>query len=223
MFKDRYEAGIKLAEQLEWFKDDDPLILALPRGGVITAYETINRYNYDWDLIIPKKIGAPHNEENAIGAVTSDGTYYLYEPYIEHLGVTKAYIEEKGKEAIVEINRRLMKYKGNKHFPQVKGRHVILIDDGVGVATGFTLLAAIESVRKHGATHIVVAVPVAPADTILQLNELVDEVIALKMPYDFEAVSQFYEVFDDIQDDEVLSVLLKLKGNNSDYQYLYVL
>lgn len=209
MFKDRYDAGVKLAEQLERYKDENPFILAVPRGGVVTAYETVKRFDFDWDLIIPRKIGAPHNEEYAIGAVTSDGTYFLYEDYIEYLKVSEDYIEQKGNEAIQEIHRRMLKYKGSKNLPQVKDRTVILIDDGI--ATGFTLLAAIESIKKQDVKKIIIAVPVAARDTVLILNQLVEEVICLIMPNDFSGVGEFYDSFDDISDDEVMSLLNDLE------------
>lgn len=209
MFIDRKDAGNKLALELEKFKDDNPLILAVPRGGIITAYETIKKYEFEWDLIIPRKIGSPHNKEVAIGAVTSDGTYILNEKFIDMFNVSKEYIEKELYEQTNEIKRRLKKYKGNENFPEVKDKTVIIIDDGI--ATGFTILAAIKSIKKHGATKIILAVPVAPRDTIVNLEIIVDDVICLLIPDEFYAVGLHYKNFEQNTDEEVINIINELR------------
>ncbi|WP_242866727.1 phosphoribosyltransferase [Abyssisolibacter fermentans] len=157
MFIDRKDAGNKLALKLAKFKDNDNmLILAVPRGGIVIAYETIKKFKFKWDLIIPRKIGSPQNEEVAIGAVTSDGTYLLNNEYVDILSLSQEYIEKKVYEQTNEIKRRLIKYKGNEKFPQVKDKIVVIIDDGI--ATGFTILAAIKSIKKHGVKKIILAI-----------------------------------------------------------------
>ncbi len=209
MFIDRKDAGNKLALELKKFKDDNPIILAVPRGGIVTAYETIKKYKFQWDLIIPKKIGSPNNKEVAIGAVTSDGTYFLNEKYIDMLNITQEYIEKEVYEQTKEIKRRLKKYKGNENSPEIKDKTVIIVDDGI--ATGFTILAAIKSIKKHGAKKTILAVPVAPNDTVVYLETVVDEVICLLIPDEFYAVGFHYENFDQTTDEEVIHLINELR------------
>lgn len=214
MFVDRKDAGKKLAVQLAQFKHEDTIILAVPRGGIVTAYEAIKKYGFSWDLIIPRKIGIPYNKEIAIGAVTSDGTYFVDEKYVNMLNISDDYIQNEVVEQINEINRRLEKYKGNKEFPLVKNKTVIIVDDGI--ATGFTILAGIKSVKEHGAKKVVVAVPVAPLDTVDQLKDSVDEVICLLIPDEFYAVGLYYENFEQVTDEEVFNIIRQLRNRNND-------
>lgn len=208
MFIDRRDAGRKLSFELEKFKDDNTIILAVPRGGIVTAYETINKFKFQWDLIIPRKIGSPHNKEVAIGAVASDGTYFLNEKYIDMQNISKEYIEKEVHTQIKEIERRLKKYKGNKNFPEVKDKTVIIIDDGI--ATGFTILAAIKSIKKHGAKKIILAIPIAPYGTVSHLESFVDEIICLLIPHEFYAVGMHYKNFEQTTDKEVMSIINEL-------------
>lgn len=210
MFVDRKDAGEKLSIELERFKDENPIVLAIPRGGIVTAYDTINKFGFEWDLIIPRKIGAPHNKEIAIGAISLDGTGLFNEKYIDMLNIPEEYIKKEIFEQIEEIKRRLNKYKGNENFPDVKNKTVIIIDDGI--ATGFTIQAAIKSIRKHGAKKIILAVPVAPQDTISILGKIVDEVICLLIPQEFYAVGLHYKSFEQTTDEEVFNIVHKLKN-----------
>lgn len=208
MFIDRSDAGEKLSMKLERFKYENPIILAIPRGGIVTAYETIKKFGFEWDLIIPRKIGLPHNKEVAIGAISVDGTYIFNEKYINMLNISQDYIKNEILEQTEEIKRRLVKYKGNENFPDVKGKTVILIDDGI--ATGFTIQAAIHSIKKHNAKKIILAVPVAPQDAISQLEKIVDEVICLIIPDEFYAVGLHYKSFEQTTDEEVFSIVREL-------------
>lgn len=208
MFENRKDAGEKLAAKLEKFKDDNPIVLAIPRGGIVTAYETIKKFGFEWDLIIPRKIGAPHNKEIAIGAVSFDGTHLLNQKFIDFLDIPHEYIEREVFEQTEEIKRRLVKYKGNESYPDVKNKVVIIIDDGI--ATGFTIQAAIESIRRHEPKKIVLAVPVAPQDTIAQLERIVDEIICLYIPNEFYAVGLHYNNFQQTTDEEVVTLVHKL-------------
>jgi predicted phosphoribosyltransferase len=210
MFVDRKDAGEKLSIALEKFKDENPIVLAIPRGGIVTAYDTIKKFGFEWDLIIPRKIGAPHNKEIAIGAISLDGTSIFNEKYIDMLNISEEYIKKEIFEQIEEIKRRLNKYKGNENFPDVKNKTVIIIDDGI--ATGFTIQAAIKSIRKHDAKKIILAVPVAPQDTISILEKIVDDVICLLIPQEFYAVGLHYKSFEQTTDEEVFNIVYELKN-----------
>jgi len=156
MFLDRFDAGKKLIESLEKFKDEDLIVLAVPRGGLEIAYDTIKRFGFKWDLIIPRKIGAPHNKEVAIGAVSVDGSYFINDQYVQMLGISQEYIEKEVTDQINEIKRRMKEYRGKDTFPDVKDKTVIIID---GIATGFTILAVIKAIKKQGAKKIILAIP----------------------------------------------------------------
>jgi putative phosphoribosyl transferase len=211
MFIDRKDAGEKLSKELEKYKAENPIVLAIPRGGIVTAYETIKKFRLQWDLIIPRKIGLPHNKEIAIGAMSLDGTYLLNEKYIDLLNISQEYIKNEIFEQMEEIKRRLIKYKGNENFPNIKNKTVIIIDDGI--ATGFTIQAAIKSIKKHDAKKIILAVPVAPQDTVSLLKENVDEVICLLIPDEFYAVGLSYKSFEQTTDEEVFNLISQLKKN----------
>lgn len=210
VFLDRLDAGKKLSIELEKFKDENPLILAVPRGGVVTAYETIKKFHFQWDLIIPRKIGAPHNKEFAIGAVSSDGTYFIEKNYANMLNASKEYIQQEVASQIQEIKRRLKKYKESGAFPDVKDKTIIIIDDGI--ATGFTIIAAVKSVKKQGAKKIILAVPVASQEAVSKLKELADEVICLLIPDVFHAVGLHYKNFEQTTDEEVFNIMKELRG-----------
>lgn len=210
MFLDRMDAGEKLADSLYKFKDEDVIILAVPRGGIAVAYDTIKRYGLKWDLIIPRKIGAPHNKEFAIGAVSVDGSYFLNNDYVKMIGISQDYIENEVSEQTREIKRRMQEYRGVDTFPEVKGKTVIIIDDGI--ATGFTILAVIKAVKKQGAKKIILAIPVGPRETIEEFKELVDEVICLYIPEKFYAVGSYYENFKQVTDEEVFIIMNELRG-----------
>ncbi len=210
MFVDRKDAGEKLSIALAKFKDENPIILAIPRGGIVTAYDTIKNFGFEWDLIIPRKISSPHNKEIAIGAISLDETYLFNEKYIEMLNISQEYIEKEIFEQTEEIKRRLNKYKGNDNFPNVKNKTVIIIDDEI--ATGFTIQAAIKYIKKHNAKKIILAVPVAPQNTISQLEKIVDEVICLFIPYEFYAVGSYYKNFEQTTDEEVFNIVRELNN-----------
>ncbi|MCB2313060.1 phosphoribosyltransferase [Clostridium tagluense] len=210
MFLDRMDAGEKLADSLYKFKDEDVIVLAVPRGGIAVGYDTIKRYGLKWDLIIPRKIGAPHNKEFAIGAVSVDGSYFLNNDYVKMFGISQDYIEKEVLEQTVEIKRRMQEYRGVDTFPEVKGKTVIIIDDGI--ATGFTILAVIKAVKKQGAKKIILAIPVGPRETIEEFKEIVDEVICLYIPENFYAVGSYYENFKQVTDVEVFIIIHELRG-----------
>ncbi|RLG61007.1 phosphoribosyltransferase [Candidatus Geothermarchaeota archaeon] len=209
MFKDRFEAGRKLAERLKEYEKDNVLILAIPRGGVIIGYEVSKTIKAPLDLIIPRKLSAPGNPELAIGAVGPDGSMVLNKDIIKWLGVSTKYIEAEKERQMREVKRRMLRYRGSESLPEVKDKVVILVDDGI--ATGATMRAAIASVRKMGAKKIVVAVPVGPPETIKRLRKEADEVICLETPEPFFAIGQFYLDFEQVSDEEVIRFLKETK------------
>lgn len=204
-FRDRREAGQLLALELEKYGSANPIVLAIPRGGVVIGAEVAASLDCLLDLIVPRKLGSPFNPELAIGAVVKDGSTYLNRDTIAYIGVSQGYIEEEKKKQVVEIERRLKKYRGDRPEPNIKDETVILTDDGV--ATGATIRAAIRSIRSQEPEKLVVAVPVGPADTIEELKSEVDEVVCLYAPEVFYAVGGFYAFFEQTTDNEVVELL----------------
>jgi len=207
-FKDRVDAGKQLASALNG-ASKGAIVLAVPRGGVVVGFEVAKALQIPLDIVITKKIGAPGNPELAIGAVAEDGTLLLDEGIVEMLNVPQSYIEGEVENQRAEIKRRLQRYRGNAQTPQVSGRAVIVVDDGV--ATGATLKASLRSLRKRGAKPLVVAVPVGPIDTITALKKEADRVVCLHTPEPFYAIGEFYRNFDQTRDEEVIELLEKNK------------
>jgi len=205
IFADRVEAGRRLAQELTDYADGKTIVLAIPRGGVVVGYEIAHKLGILLDIIVPRKVGAPHNPELAIGAVTEDGTIILDHQLVEYLGVSKSYIEQESARQRLEIERRLRIYRGDAIYPSLKDRDVIIVDDGV--ATGSTIRAALASIRKSGPKSVVVAVPVGPPSTIVELKNEADRVVCLSTPEPFYAIGQFYTNFAQISDEEVIWLL----------------
>jgi predicted phosphoribosyltransferase len=209
-YKDRRDAGRKLAGDLAEYKQSDSVIvLAIPRGGVILGYEVAMALNAPLDVIIPRKIGAPGNPELAVGAVTEDGARVLNEEIVNMLGISKNYLEEITEREIAEIRRRALIYREGRSSPNLEHKTVIIVDDGL--ATGATMKAAIKSVRERKASRIVVAVPVAPPDTIRQLSKQADKTVCPVVYEPFYAIGQFYTDFDQVSDEEVVQLLRKTR------------
>ncbi len=206
-FNDRREAGELLAEKLDYYRDQKPLILAVPRGGVAVAEPVWEYLDGELDLIITRKIGAPHQRELAIGAISGDGFTMLNEGLISRLGVFPDYVERASKKEQAEIARRLELYRGDRPLPLIDKRLVILVDDGV--ATGYTLLAALRSLQEKKPSRLILAVPVGPPETFDRLRGEVDDLIYLDAPADFAAVGQFYRHFEQVQDADVITILNK--------------
>lgn len=208
-FTDRVDAGKKLASALAGVSGKNSIVLAIPRGGVIVGYEIAKALNLPLDVIIPHKIGAPDNPELAIGAMTEDGTIILDRSVISYLGVPEAYIKEESEVQKREIERRLKMYRKNEPYPDLHGRDVIVVDDGI--ATGSTMKAALASVRKRGAKTIIAAAPVCPPSTIKELAKEADQIICVHSPEYFSAIGQFYENFEQTTDEEVIEILSESK------------
>ncbi len=200
MFKDRKEAGQKLAEALQTYKKESPLVFAIPRGGVELGYEISQALDTDFSLLICRKLPFPHNTESGFGAMAEDGSLYINEWAAS--SVSDKEIEKIISEQGHEIKRRIQTLREGKALPEIKGRTVILVDDGI--AMGSTMHVAVELCKKAKAKKIIIAVPVAGHQTIEKFSEMVDEVIVLESPVPFYAVAQVYENWYDVSDEEVL-------------------
>jgi len=206
MFTDRRDAGLQLAEKLKHYKScKGVLILALPRGGVVTGLEIARATGAPLDVLIVRKIGFPYQLELAIGAVSETGAVVLNQRIISDGGVTKKYIENEISSQKKEIDRRMRLYRGGRQLEKVEGKTVILVDDGV--ATGATMKAAIATLRKEKIEKLIVAVPVSPIETANELRAMADEFICLHTPSDFMAVGNYYRDFTQVSDEKVAEIL----------------
>ncbi len=206
MFKDRKDAADQLAKALEDFKDSNPIILAIPRGGIIIGDIIASKLDAELDIIVSKKIGAPYNDELAIGAIMHDGSYFPNKEIAQQLDISNEYLEEKKQIQMKEVERRLVHYRGKIEY-DLQNRLVIIVDDGV--ATGATLSVASLWVKNQNTQKIIIAIPGGAKDTILKLSKIVDEVIALEAPDIFSAVSQIYHNFSQVNDNEVQDIMRK--------------
>lgn len=204
---DRRTAGERLAARLEHYRDQDPVVVALPRGGVPVAFEIARRLHAPLDVLIVRKVGAPGNPEYGLGAVVEGGTRFLDEPRVRAAGLTVRDLGPTIARELVEVDRRAREYRGGRPPIEVKGRTVILVDDGV--ATGGTVLAALRSLRGREPRAIVVALGVAPPDTVNMLRPAVDDLVVLLVPSVFFAVGEWYHRFSQVSDEEVQQLLLR--------------
>jgi predicted phosphoribosyltransferase len=210
LLENRKEAGMQLAARLEIYKGRDPLILAVPRGGVAVAELIHQTLGGELDVVITRKIGAPHQRELAIGATSGDGLVMLNDDLVSRLGVFPDYIKKAAEKEQAEIVRRLKKYRGSRPLPRIEGRLVLVVDDGV--ATGYTLLTALKSLRRHNPSELALAVPVGPPETFARLKKEVDALVYLEAPVEFAAVGQFYRDFSQIEDEKVVEILNRAWG-----------
>lgn len=205
MFADRSEAGKMLAAKLDHYQGKNPLILAVPRGGVAVAREIWNSLGGELDVVISRKVGVPWQQELAAGAVTSAGNFLLNEKVAQELGLKEEELQAGIKAAVGEIKRRTLLYRGEKPPPDYRGRLIIVVDDGA--ATGFTIKAALKGIREHNPARLVLALPVLPRETIAILRANTDEMVYLETPEPFYAVGQSYRDFSQLTDREVLALL----------------
>lgn len=211
MFINRTDAGRKLADALMQYKSRNPIVFGIPRGGVVTGYEVADRLQCEFSVIITKKLGYLSNPEIAFGALAEDKSLILQSYAPKKL--SKEEIETVIKIEEKEIKRRKEIYRGGKELPLITKKAVILVDDGI--ATGSTMMAAIDMCRKKSPDTIVVASPVCSAGMMNILSEKADDVVILDIPDDFIAVSQVYEVFDQITDEEVSQYMMKADRKRS--------
>jgi putative phosphoribosyl transferase len=216
IFQDRKEAGEKLAEALQRFASSHPVVLALPRGGVPVAFEVARALGAPLDLVLVRKIGAPFHRELAAAAVVDGDSPELVvnEDVVEQLGITDAYLQAEGKRQIEEIERRRKAYLGGRERVPLEGRTVIVVDDGI--ATGATMRAALRGVRRGNPSRLVLAVPVAPPDTVDSLRAEVDDVVCLDTPAWFGAIGAFYEDFEQLSDEDVRELLARAQSGGEE-------
>lgn len=209
IFRDRQSAGKLLSEHLKQYEGQkNTIVLGIPRGGVVVATEVAKELNLPLDIIVTRKIGAPNQEELALGAVDADGEVVWEEQLLSELGLKIDDLEEEVRKEVIEIKRREKLYRQNKPSLNVVGKTIILVDDGI--ATGSTILAAINYLKKYQAKKIILAVPVASREAVEKIvRELKEfgEIIVLETPENFAAVGQFYQEFFPISDQEVVRTL----------------
>jgi predicted phosphoribosyltransferase len=206
-FADRRAAARQLASALLRFKDDDPIVLALPRGGVPVGYEVAMALDAPLDVVLVRKIGVPGHEEYGLGAVVdgNDPQTVLNDDVVRLVKPPPGYIAEEQRRQLAEIERRRELYLHGRPSQSVKDRLVIVVDDGI--ATGGTVKAVLKALSRAGAAHVVLAVPVAPAEAVAELSHLADEVVCLASPTPFHAVGLHYRNFEQTSDDEVIELL----------------
>jgi putative phosphoribosyl transferase len=202
-FKDRVEAGRRLAEALRKYKGEDAVIYALPRGGVVLGYEISRYLDVPLDMVITRKIGYPGNEECAVCAVAEDG-HMICDPAAEPL-LDKEWLRHQAEKEMLEARRRREVYLKDRKSISADGRVAIIVDDGI--ATGLTILLAIGEILHQNPKKIIVAVPVASIEASERIREEVDELVALVVPAYFQAVGAYYESFPQLEDDEVVRLM----------------
>jgi len=202
-FRDRADAGRRLAEKLTEYRGDKTVICAIPRGGVPVGIEVAKRLGAGLDIIVPRKITIPQNPEAGYGAVTEDGVVVLNEPLVKEIGISKRQIQRHAQEVRTEIERRLSLYRRYLPPADLKGRVAIIVDDGL--ASGFTMFAAVRSIEQRKASKVVIGVPVASGGAYDLVKPLVSEITALVVSRGFSfAVASFYRNWYDLSDDEVV-------------------
>jgi putative phosphoribosyl transferase len=203
-FRDRAEAGQRLAGRLAHLTSEDPVVVGLPRGGVPVAAEIARELKAPLDIVLVRKVGTPHRAELAAGAVGEDGVTVQNVGVLRDLGMSWEDLAEQVDRERAELTRRGKVLRDNERT-ELRGRTVIIVDDGI--ATGSTVAAALAVVRGLGARRVVLAVPVAPADALVRMGALADEVVCLQSPARFSSVGQWFQDFRQVSDGEVREIL----------------
>lgn len=205
MFRDREDAGRRLADRLKGRELHNPLVLAIPRGGVATGAVLADELDAELDVVLSRKLRAPNQPELAIGAVSEEGWVFLNKHGRAMFADVEDYmVQERGRQ-LVEIARRKQLFRAVRPAAPIEGRSVIVTDDGI--ATGATMIAALQTVRTRNPRELIVAVPVAHPDRLQEFRDWCDELICLHSPEDFFAISQFYEDFEQLEDDQAVDLL----------------
>jgi predicted phosphoribosyltransferase len=213
-FRNRAEAGQCLARKLSHYSNrDEVVLLALPRGGVPVAFELARALHAPLDVFVVRKLGLPGHEELAMGAISSGGVRVLNGRVIEDLGISDETIDAVAARELQELERREHAYRDDRPRPDVEGRTVILVDDGI--ATGATMRAAVQALRQLRVNRIVVATPTAALSTVRELRPVVEEVVAVITPANFRGVGEWYEDFTQTTDDEVRELLAEANDTSA--------
>jgi putative phosphoribosyl transferase len=213
-FEDRREAGRELAAHLkEYAERDDVSVLALPRGGVPVAFEVANALIAPLDVLVVRKLGLPTQPELAMGAIASGDAFYLDQRIVDYADVSKSTLDEVIARERIELERRERLYRGSQASLDVRGRVVIVVDDGM--ATGATMRAAAMSLRNAQPARIVAALPVAPLDSEARVQDVVDEFVCVMRPHHYFGVGQFYVDFTQTSDEEVRALLNASRAHRS--------
>ncbi|MFJ2952408.1 phosphoribosyltransferase [Streptomyces sp. NPDC087226] len=211
-FRDRRQAGRELAARLRERQDEgalpDPVVLALPRGGAAVAFEVARALDAPLDVLVVRKIGAPFHEEFGVGAMAGDGIPLYDEDALLRLGLSEADLAPVVARERAELRRREERYRQGRPAPELAGRTVVVVDDGL--ATGSTARAALRALRARDPGHLVLAVPVGSAEGVTLMRSEADEVLCLHEPAAFMAVGQWYEEFDQLTDEDVLDALRRV-------------
>jgi predicted phosphoribosyltransferase len=205
MFRDREDAAHQLAEKLKGHAFHDPLVLAIPRGGVVTGAVLARQLGADLDVVLARKLRAPEHPEVAVGAVSETGQVYLNHYQEKPPAWFKDYLLGELRHQLAEITRRRKRFRNLRPAAPIRGRSVIVTDDGI--ATGSTMIAALKTVRAQKPYELIVAVPVASPDRLQEVRHWCDEVVCLLAPEEFWAVGQFYEDFSPVEDERVAEIL----------------
>ena len=212
-FKNRLEAGVQLAILLQKYADDNLVVYALPRGGVSLGVEIAKKLHAPFDLVITKKIGHPGNPEYALCAIAEDGEPICNQDDIGY--IDKHWLQEEIDRVRVEIKRRREKYFGEITNPDIEGKTAIIVDDGI--ATGYTMLAAINEIKRRKPGKIVVAIPITPEDTARELRKVTDDLVSVEIdPFYLGAVGAYYDDFSQVEDEEVIYLIQSLEEKSED-------
>lgn len=205
LFEDREDAGRRLAERLRHYADENPVVFALPRGGVPVGFEVSRSLNAPLEVIVARKLGAPGQPEFGIGAVALGSVRVLNERAVQALGIPDDYLDRIAEKETAEAERRLRLFRGDLPYPDLSGRTAILVDDGL--ATGVTARAALFALRRMEPARLVLAVPVCAPQTLDLLRSETDDLVCLLTPADLEAVGLWYRNFTQVTDEEVIRLL----------------
>lgn len=209
MFKDRKDAGKRLAKALTKYKNGNTIILAIPRGGVEVGFEVAKHLGVNFNLLISRKLPLPYNPESGFGAISEDGSTFIFKE--ADMWLSAGEIERIKAEQSEEIKSRIQNLRGGEPLPDISDKKVVLVDDGL--AMGSTIRASIMYCKNQEAFKIIVAVPVAGTRVVKEISKLVDDIVVLEQPTDFRAVAQVYENWHDVSDEEVLNILKEWKSH----------
>ncbi|WP_411965005.1 phosphoribosyltransferase [Haloferax sp. YSMS24] len=205
MFADRKDAGRRLADLLDEREEEADVVLAIPRGGLPVGREVADRLRVPLDVVVASKVGAPNNPELALGAVAGDGSAWWNDELLSYLNVDDEYLEREREREAEVAREKVALYRGDGPLPDVEGKRVVVVDDGV--ATGATARACLRQVVASGAERVVLAVPVAPPNTVRELEDECDAVVTVEAPEAFGAVGVFYRDFSQVSDEEAAAYL----------------